>query len=142
MCNCSNVIYQSGPKLGSPLWEIGASPIRYRINKSSKPLLRIDKLIFTRVQWQVLEATTKLKQPPTLSFSLSHPLQPRHIPNASGHCLSIQSVRMSPTIFVMLAIFMSTFTCIYFMSNFFSRSTFLVATESGALHITWSGLIT
>ena len=28
----SNVIYQSDHKLGSPRWEIGASPIRYIIN--------------------------------------------------------------------------------------------------------------
>ena len=32
--NCSNVIYQSGHELGSLRWEIGDSPIRYRINKS------------------------------------------------------------------------------------------------------------
>ena len=35
---CSNVIYESGYKLGSLRWEIGASLIHYRINKSSKPL--------------------------------------------------------------------------------------------------------
>ena len=36
--HCSNVINKSGHKLGSLWWEIGASLIRYRINKSSKPL--------------------------------------------------------------------------------------------------------
>ena len=41
---CSNALYQSGHELGSLRWEIGASPIRYRIIKSSKPLLKIDKL--------------------------------------------------------------------------------------------------
>ena len=45
---CSNVIYWSDHKLGSLQWEIGALPIRYRINKSSKPLLNIDKLTFTK----------------------------------------------------------------------------------------------
>ena len=36
-------------KLGSLRWEKGASPIPYRINKSSRPLLKIDKLIFTKI---------------------------------------------------------------------------------------------
>ena len=35
---CSNVINESGHKLGSMRWDIGASLICYRINKSSKPL--------------------------------------------------------------------------------------------------------
>ena len=35
---CSNVIYEPGHKLASLQWEIGASLICYRINKSSKPL--------------------------------------------------------------------------------------------------------
>ena len=34
----SNVIHESGHKLGLLWWEIGASLIRYRINKSSKSL--------------------------------------------------------------------------------------------------------
>ena len=34
----SNVTYESSDKLGSLRWENGASLIRYRINKSSKPL--------------------------------------------------------------------------------------------------------
>ena len=54
---------------------------------------------------------------------LSHPLQPLHIPSASGHCLRILSVCMFPPSFVILAVFLSTFTCIYFMSDFFSRGT-------------------
>ena len=41
------------------------------ITHSSKPLLKIDKLIFTKIQWYVSEATTKLKQPSTLSYRLS-----------------------------------------------------------------------
>ena len=60
--------------------------------------------------------------------SPSHQLQPRHIPNASRHWLPIQSVLMLLPLFVILAIFLSTFTYIYFMSTFFSRSTTLVAT--------------
>ena len=35
---CSNVINESGHKLGSLRWDVGASLICYRINKSSKPL--------------------------------------------------------------------------------------------------------
>ena len=48
---CSNVIHESGHKLGSLRWEIGASLIRYRINKSSKPLWKINKLTFTKIYW-------------------------------------------------------------------------------------------
>ena len=44
-----NVTYDSGHKLALPRWEIGVSPIRCRINKSSKPLLKIDKIIFTKI---------------------------------------------------------------------------------------------
>ena len=48
--NCLNVIYQSGHKLGSPYWEIGVLPIRCKINKKiSKPLLKINKVIFTKI---------------------------------------------------------------------------------------------
>ena len=43
---------------------------------------------------------------------------------------------------VTLAIFLSKFTRIYFMSTFFSRGTLLVATESHVPLTTWSGLIT
>ena len=46
---CSSVIYQSGHELGSLQWEIGASPTRYRSNKSSKALLKTDKLTFTDI---------------------------------------------------------------------------------------------
>ena len=74
-----------GHKLGSLRWEIGASLIRYRINKSSKPLWKIMKVTFTKIYWEVLEATLKLKQPFTLFCILSPPLQPRYIPNSSGH---------------------------------------------------------
>ena len=81
----SNVICESGYKLGSLRWEIVASLVRYSINKSSKPLRKINKLRFTKIYWYVLEATPKSKQPFTLSYILSPPLQPRHIPNASGH---------------------------------------------------------
>ena len=35
---CSNVINESGHKLGSQWWDTGDSLIRYRLNKSSKPL--------------------------------------------------------------------------------------------------------
>ena len=41
-----------------------------------------------------------------------------------------------------LAIFLSTFTHIHFMSTFFSRGILLVATESHVPLITWSGLTT
>ena len=40
----SNVIYESGHKLGTLGWQIGASLIRHRINKSSKPLWKIKNL--------------------------------------------------------------------------------------------------
>ena len=72
--------------------------------------------------------------------SPSHPLQPSHIPNASRHWLPIYSVLMSLPVFVILAIFLSMFTCIYFMSTFFSRSTTLVATLMPCTP--WNGLIT
>ena len=74
---CSNVIYKSDHKLGSLRWKIGASLIRYRIIKSSKPLWKINKLTITKIYWQVLEATLKSKQPFTLSNILSPPLQLR-----------------------------------------------------------------
>ena len=45
----SDVIYQSSHELGSVWWEIRASPTRYKINMSSKPLSKIDKLIFTKI---------------------------------------------------------------------------------------------
>ena len=37
-------MYDSGHKLGSLRWENGASLIRYKINKSSKPLWKINKV--------------------------------------------------------------------------------------------------
>ena len=46
---CSSVIYESGYKLGSLRWEIGASLICYKINKSSKLLGKVDKLTFTKI---------------------------------------------------------------------------------------------
>ena len=50
---------------------------------------------------------------------------------------------MSSPLFVMLAIFLSIFTCFYFVSTFFSRGTSVVARKSHALHTTsWNGLIT
>ena len=88
---CSNVIYDSGHKLGLLRWENGASLIRYRINKSSKPLWKVNELTFTKsyIYSEVGEATLKSKQPFTLSYILSPTLQARHIPNASEHCLPI-----------------------------------------------------
>ena len=69
----------SDHKVGSLRWEKGALLICYRINKYSKPLWKIDKLTFTKI-WPVLEATLKSKQPFTLSYILSPPLQPCQIP--------------------------------------------------------------
>ena len=46
---CSNVIYESGYKLGLLQWEIGASPIHCRIDKSSKPLWKINKLTCSNI---------------------------------------------------------------------------------------------
>ena len=46
------------------------------------------------------------------------------------------------SLLVTLAIFLSTFTRIHFMSTFFSRGILLVATESHVPLTTWSGLIT
>ena len=40
---------QLSDELGSLPCEIGASPIRYKINKSSKPLLKIDTITFTKI---------------------------------------------------------------------------------------------
>ena len=68
---CSNELCQLRHELRSLRCEIGASPLRYRINKSSEPLVKTDKLTFTNICWQVLEATTKLKQPLVLSYCLS-----------------------------------------------------------------------
>ena len=70
----SNVIYESGHKLGPLQWEKEALLIHYKINRSSKPLWKIGKLTFTKIYWLVLEATLKSKQPFTLSYilSLSH----------------------------------------------------------------------
>ena len=74
---CSNVIYESGHKLGSLRWEKGTLLICYRINKYSNPLWKIDKLTFTKI-WLVLEATLKSKQSFTLSYILSPPATPSH----------------------------------------------------------------
>ena len=41
---------------------------------------------------------------------------------------------MSSLLFVMLAIFLIEFTCIYFVSTVFSRSNSFVVTESHAMH--------
>ena len=49
---CLNVIYDSGQKLGSLRWEIGASLIRYRMNTPSKQLWKINKLRFTKICWK------------------------------------------------------------------------------------------
>ena len=46
------------------------------------------------------------------------------------------------SLLVTLGIFFSTFTCIHFMSTFFSRGTLLVVLESHVPLTTWSGLIT
>ena len=46
------------------------------------------------------------------------------------------------SLLVTLAIFFSTFTCIHFMSTFFSRGILLVATESHVSLTKWGGLIT
>ena len=135
---CSHVIYESGYKLGSLRWEIGASLIRYRINKSSKPLcksinLHLQKFI-GKSQKPLLNQNNLS---PCLTFSLLHC---SHVAYLNHQDISNQS-NESP-LFVMLAVFLSTFTGIYFVSTFFSKSTSLVATESHALHTTWNGLIT
>ena len=70
---CPHAIYESGYKLGSLRWEIGASLIRYRINKSSKPLWKINKLTFTKAfgkSWKPLLNQNNLS--PCLTFSLLH----------------------------------------------------------------------
>ena len=110
------------------------------LNRSSKPLWQISKVTFTKTYWLVLEATLKSKEPFTLSYIFSLPMQPCHIPNPSGHWLTIYSVRMSPPLFVTLAVFLLKFTYIYVMPIFFSRNTSLVATKTHALHTTWNGL--
>ena len=46
---CSSELCQSRHELGSLRCEIGASPLRYRMNKSSEPLVKIDKLTFTKI---------------------------------------------------------------------------------------------
>ena len=47
----SNCDIQSIYELGSLRCNIGASPIRYKINKFSKPLSKIDKITFTKIYW-------------------------------------------------------------------------------------------
>ena len=44
-----NCDIQSSHELGSLPFQIGPSPIQYRTNKSSKPLLKIDKITFTKI---------------------------------------------------------------------------------------------
>ena len=89
---CSNVIYESGHKLGSLRWVIGASLISYRISLQSLQSHN-EKSINLHLQRFIGKSQKPLlksKQPFTLSCILSHPLQPRHIPNASGHYQPIQ----------------------------------------------------
>ena len=98
----------------SPLTELISIPSHYekstnlhlqKFGQSQKPLLNQNNLSLcltffllhcstshttSYLPWLILETTLKSKQPFTLSYILSPPLQPRHIPNASGHCLPIQ----------------------------------------------------
>ena len=46
---CSNELCQSRHELGSLRYQIVASPLRYKINKSSEPLVKINKLTFTAI---------------------------------------------------------------------------------------------
>ena len=50
-------------------------------------------------------------------------------------------MRRAYSLLVILAIILSTFTCIHFMSTFFSRGTSVEATESHDPRTTWDGLI-
>ena len=70
---CSHVIYESGYKLGSLRWKIGASIIRYRINKFSRPLCKSINLhlqIFIGKSQKPLLNQNKFS--PCLTFSLLH----------------------------------------------------------------------
>ena len=128
---CPNVINESGHKLGSLWWDIGDSLIRYRLNKSSKPLWKINKLTFTKAfgkSWKPLLNQNNLS--PCLTFSL---LYCRHVTNLTHQDNTYQSSMWSP-LFVMFAIFLIDFTCIYFVSTFLPRGSSFVATESHAMH--------
>ena len=66
------MIYQSDHELRSLRWEIGALPIRCRINKSSKPLLKIGKLKFTKISGNSQKPLLSQDNlPPCLTGSLS-----------------------------------------------------------------------
>ena len=46
---CSNELRQLRHELGSLRCEIGASALRYTVNKSSEPLVKVDILTFTKI---------------------------------------------------------------------------------------------
>ena len=116
---CSSIILSSVLKLGYLQQGIGASPILYRINTSTKQLLKKNKLAFKMFSGKFqkpLISQNNLCRPALQS--VVYPLQPRHILNASRHYLSIQSVSMSTALFVILFTLLLAFTCIFFIVHF------------------------
>ena len=76
------MILSPGLKPGSLQWEIEASPIFSKINRSLKPLFKLDKLTIKIIQWQLLKTTTRSKQPSCpLLLPASHPLHPCYVVN-------------------------------------------------------------
>ena len=139
--DCSIMILPPGLKLGCLWRKIGAAPIRYRINLSTKQLLKRGKLTFRILQWQVLEATTQLKQHLALCFTIFRPsTAARHVLNASRHCLPIQLVCI-PTVSLSTSPHLLTFSCIDFRPIFCLRGTSLVATASNVQYTTWNRLL-
>ena len=70
---CSHVIYESDYKLGSLWWKIGASLIRYRINKSSKPLYKSINLHLQKFNGKSQKPLLNQKNISScLTFSLLH----------------------------------------------------------------------
>ena len=124
----SNVILHPRVEVWSQWWEIGTSSIRCKINRSSKPVLKLMKL-----HLKPLLSQNNLLSYLTASYiCCSHVTYLKHqLPNY----LSILSVHMPSSLSVIVVIFLSTFTCKYFRSTFFSRGSSLVATES---HITYT----
>ena len=119
---CSNMLCQSISQDRSMLWEIGATPGLYKISKSSKPPLKINEITFTKIQWYQKPLTFY----PVLQ-SLYHPLQ--HVTYRTHKDTGYQSSHFSCHYLSLSSLlYLSTFTCIYLMSTFFSRSTTLEAT--------------
>ena len=84
------MILPSGLKLDCQKWGIEASPIRYRINRSTKQVLKRHKITLEYLSqkfWKTQLNQNKLCHP--VLQPVAHPLQPPHALNASRHSLPI-----------------------------------------------------